>query len=159
MRRRRRPSCARADEVLDALWGCALRAMEADKSPATSGLFTQSLNQTIDAYGLRDAALGRHVPDVISFLLYATFLLTGGVIGYSAGLAGHRASFATYILVTVIVVLVFINIDLDHPRRGLITVDQTSLTHLKAAIDAAQAAGPQPDAPADLQRPAVTGRR
>lgn len=149
----------RTNEVLDALWGCALRATEAGNSPATSGLFTQSLNETIAAYERRDADLSRHVPDVISFLLYGTFLLTGGVIGYSAGLAGHRPSLATYILVAVIVVLAFINMDLDRPRRGLILVDQTSLTHLKAAIDAAQAVGTQPTAPADLRRPAVTGRR
>jgi uncharacterized membrane protein (Fun14 family) len=107
----------------------------------TTGLFIQSLNETIDSYGRRDAALSRHVPEIIFFLLFATFVLTGGVIGYAAGAAGHRPSLASYILVVVIVILVFIIIDLDRPRRGVIRIDQSSMIHLKTAIDAAQSAG------------------
>jgi hypothetical protein len=38
-----------------------------------------------------------------------------------------------------IVVIAFIIIDLDRPRRGLIKVDQMSLIDLKAAVDADQA--------------------
>jgi hypothetical protein len=43
---------------------------------------------------------------------------------------GHRASFATYVLMVLIVCLVFIIIDLDRPRRGLIEVSQQSLVDL-----------------------------
>ncbi|MEN6374439.1 MAG: hypothetical protein ABFD75_06600 [Smithella sp.] len=150
---------ANARDVLDEIWGCALRAAKDDKSPVTAGLFIQSLNETIDSFGRRNAELNRHVPEVIWLLLYGTFLITGGVLGYSAGLAGHRPSLVTYILVALIVVLAFIIIDLDRPRRGLIQVDQTSLTDLKTAIDLAQSAGVQPTAPAKLSYPEVTGRR
>ena len=148
----------KANNVLDALWGCARKAAEEDNSPVTSGLFIQSLNETIDSYGRREAALNRHVPEIILFLLYGTFLMTGGIIGYSAGIAGHRPAMISYILVALIVVLAFIIADLDRPRRGLIKVDQTSLIQLKAAIDATQAAGTQPAVPANILRPAVTGR-
>jgi len=143
---------------LDALWGCARKAAKEDNNPVTSGLFIQSLNETIDSYGRREAALNRHVPEIILFLLYGTFLMTGGIIGYSAGIAGHRPAMISYILVALIVVLAFIIADLDRPRRGLIKVDQTSLIQLKAAIDATQAAGTQPAVPANILRPAVTGR-
>ena len=148
----------KANNVLDALWGCARKAAEEDNSPVTSGLFIQSLNETIDSYGRREAALNRHVPEIILFLLYGTFLMTGGIIGYSAGIAGHRPAMISYILVALIVVLAFIIADLDRPRRGLIKVDQASLIQLKAAIDATQAAGTQPAVPANILRPAVTGR-
>ena len=40
-------------------------------------------------------------------------------------------SFITYILVTLIVCLVFIVIDLDRPRRGLIQVNQQSILDLQ----------------------------
>jgi uncharacterized membrane protein (Fun14 family) len=122
-------------------------------------LFIQALNELIDSYGRRDAALGRHVPELVLFLLYGTFLMTGGVVGFAAGVAGHRASIVTYILVILIVVLTFIIVDLDRPRRGLIQVSQSSLIDLGAAIDAAQSAGALGAVPEDVPRPAVTGRR
>ena len=150
---------AQSNRELDALWGYARQAAEEDGRAVTSGLFIQSLNELIDAYGRRDAALKRHVPEVVLFLLYGTFVLTGLVVGYAAGVANHRPSFATLILVALIVILAFLIVDLDRPRRGLIRVDHTSLDDLKAAIDVTQSADTrQPGAP-DIPRPAVTGRR
>jgi CHASE2 domain-containing sensor protein len=145
------------NKVLDDLWGYARRAAEEDGRAMTAGLFIQSLNELIDSYGRRDAALRRHVPELVLFLLYGTFLLTGGVVGYAAGVAGHRPSFATYILIVLIVVLTFIIVDLDRPRRGLITVSQTSLVDLASAIDSAQSPGNHDSE--NASRPAVTGRR
>jgi hypothetical protein len=65
----------------------------------------------------------------------------------------------TYILIMLIVVLTFIIVDLDRPRRGLIKVSQASLINLGIAIDAAQSAGEKGLVPEDMPRPAVTGRR
>ena len=90
----------------------------------------------IDSYGERDAALNRHVPEVVLFLLFGTFILTASLVGYSAGLAGHRASLATHVLVAMIVLLVFVIIDLDRPRRGLIQISQQSLLDLQGSVDA-----------------------
>ncbi|TXH52231.1 MAG: DUF4239 domain-containing protein [Burkholderiaceae bacterium] len=149
---------AQTNAVLDALWGLTERAVEADPNPVRTGLFVQSLNDMIDAYGRRDAALGRHVPEVIWLLLYATFVLTSAVVGYASGSAGHRPAFATYILVVLIVVLAFLVVDLDRPRRGLIRVDQASLLNLKAGIDADLAPGAAAAGASPLPRPAVTGR-
>lgn len=150
---------ARTNKVLDDLWGYARRAADEDGRAVTAGLFIQALNELIDSYGRRDAALGRHVPELVLFLLYGTFLMTGGVVGFAAGVAGHRASIVTYILVILIVVLTFIIVDLDRPRRGLIQVSQSSLIDLGTAIDAAQSAGVLGAVPEDVPRPAVTGRR
>ena len=126
----------KANQNLDALWRYAQQAADEDGGRGTSRLFIQSLNELIDSYGRRDAALNRHVPEVVLFLLFGTFIMTGALVGYASGLAGHRASFATHILVMLIVLLVFIVIDLDRPRRGLIEVSQESLTNLQATIEA-----------------------
>jgi uncharacterized membrane protein (Fun14 family) len=91
------------------------------------------------------------VPNEILFLLFATFVLTGGVVGYAAGVAGHRPSVTTYVLLVLIVVLSFVIMDLDRPRRGIIRIDQSSLVNLGAAIDAARNA-------ADTSSRAVIGR-
>lgn len=129
---------AQASQYQNAIWHYALLAAEEDKSPVTSGLFIQSLNQLIDAFGSRNAALDRHVPEVVLFLLFAVILVAGAIVGYAAGAAGHRPSWVAYLMLVLIVLIVFIIIDLDRPRRGLIEVDHRSLTSLQAAIDAGQ---------------------
>lgn len=121
---------AEANRTQAALWARALQAAELAPNPVSTGLFVQSLNEMIDAMGSREAALDRHVPELVLLLLYATFLMTGAIVGYSAGVAGHRASFVTYFMVALIVVLVFVILDLDRPRRGLIQVSQNSLVEL-----------------------------
>jgi hypothetical protein len=157
-RRDRRALLAKTNENLDSLWRIASRAAKEDPNPVTSGLFIQALNDLIDAYGTRDAALERHVPEVVLFLLHGTFILTGIVLGYGARVSGHRSSFATYILIALVVVLAFVIVDLDRPRRGMIKVDQSSLHGLKTAIDLAQREENHEDVP-QLPRPAVTGRQ
>jgi hypothetical protein len=120
------------------LWRYALQAAEEDKSPVTSGLFIQTLNELIDSYGRRNAALDRHVPEIVMILLFCTFILTWGVVGYSSGIGGNRVSLAAYTMLVLIVLLVFIIIDLDRPRRGLIRINHESLVQLRDAIAADQ---------------------
>jgi len=145
----RRVILLESNRVLQDLWICARQAAEEDPSPVTSGLFIQSLNETIDSYGRRDAALRRHVPEVIFLVLFCACVISGSVLGYAAGIAGHRPALVSYVLATLIVVLTFVIIDLDRPRRGQIKVDQTSLIDLKAMIDQALSAGDQLSVPAD----------
>src|SRR6185437_1530653 len=109
-------------QVQKQLWRNAKQAVELDASAVKTGLFVQALNDLIDSFGKHDAVLNRHVPEVVLLLLYGTFLMAGAIVGFSSGVAGHRPSLASYILVALIVVLVFLIIDLDRPRRGLIEV-------------------------------------
>jgi len=150
---------AKANRTQTALWDDARQAAEQDPNLVTSGLFVQALNELIDSFGRREAALNRHVPEIVLWLLYTTFLMVGAIVGYASGIAGHRASFVTYIMAALIVVLVFVILDLDRPRRGLIKVSQQSLLDLQAAIRAETNADAQPSCPADVPRPPDTGRR
>ncbi|NJN55421.1 MAG: hypothetical protein HC804_12100 [Anaerolineae bacterium] len=124
-----------AAQSQDVLWRYAVQAIADDDRPATTGLFIQSLNELIDSYGRRNAALNRHIPEVVLFLLFGTFIMTWAIVGYASGVTGHRTSFVAYVMLVLIVLLVFIIIDLDRPRRGLIEIDHTSLTDLQATID------------------------
>ncbi|MDX1515480.1 MAG: hypothetical protein R3288_01500 [Woeseiaceae bacterium] len=123
--------------IQNALWRLAQQAAQEDPNPVVSGLFIQAMNELIDSYGKRDAALNRHVPEIVLFLVFATFVLTACLVGYSSGLTQNRASFATYILVVLIIALVFIIIDLDRPRRGLIEVSQQPLIDLQNGVEPA----------------------
>lgn len=126
---------AEAEKIQTTLWGYARQAVQEDPNPVTTGLFVQSLNELIDSFDRRNAELMRHVPEPVLILLYITFLMVGVALGYGAGIAGHWTPFITYILVTLIVVLVFIVVDLDRPRRGLIEVSQQSLIDLRTSLD------------------------
>lgn len=132
----RGPLLEKSTRIQWVLWGYARKAAEQEPNPATTGLFIQSLNELIDIYGRRDATLARHVPEVVLWLLFVTFLMAGVTVGYSSGVANHRASFVTYVMIALISVLVFIILDLDRPRRGLIRVNQESLFNLQATINA-----------------------
>jgi uncharacterized membrane protein len=125
---------AEAKSVFAALWDLAAAEARAAPNPATMG-FASSLNDMIDALALRDAAVKRHVPEIALFILFSTFILLGGVVGYSAAIAGVRPGMPAHALVVLIVLLVFLIIDLDRPRRGLVEVDQSDL---KTTVEAMQ---------------------
>lgn len=151
-----------ARRLQDALWSAARRTGEADARVIPSGLFIQAVNELIDSFGRRTAELDRHVPEIVMILLYGTLLMTGLIIGYTAGTTGRRASFGSYILTGLIVLLVFVIVDLDRPRRGLITVDHTPLTNLQNAIGpdvAFSAAGGVGGGAAEVSHPAARAAR
>lgn len=125
---------AQATESQHKLWRYAMQAITEDDRPATTGLFIQSLNDLINSYEKRNAALDRHIPEIVLFLLYGAFIMTWGIVGYTSGVAGHRTSFAAYIMLLLIVLLVFVIIDLDRPRRGLIEINHSSLIDIQAII-------------------------
>lgn len=125
---------AEASRLQDTLWRLAVQASREAPNPATTGLYLQALDDLLGTYAQRQAESGRHVPELVFFLLYAAFITTGGIIGYSAGLGGHRPSPASYLMVALIVLLMFMVMDLDRPRRGLIQVDTHSLVDLQASL-------------------------
>ena len=118
-----------------ALWDDALRAAELVPNPVTSGLFIQALNDMIDSFGRRDAALNRHVPEIVLWLLFGTFLISGLIVGFAAGGGGRRPSWVTYAMTVLILVLVFVR-----PRRGLIKVSEKSMLDLQASIKGSSSA-------------------
>lgn len=118
-------------EQQQALWTLGVEAANADPRPTTTGAFATALTAMIDAQGKRNALLQMHVPEVVMMLLFLVFASSGGMLGYSSGLGGHRILAPTALVSFLIAMVVFIIIDLDRPRRGLIQVDQTPLVELR----------------------------
>jgi hypothetical protein len=113
------------------LWSLAISATNSDPRPVTTGVFVKSLNDVIDTQGKRNALLQMHVPEVVLILLFIVFFSSGGIMGYSAGLSGKRM-IAPIVLVSVLITLiVFIIIDLDRPKRGVIQVNQGVMIDLQ----------------------------
>jgi ABC-type multidrug transport system fused ATPase/permease subunit len=129
------------------LWSHAVKAAELDKSVVTSGLFIQSLNELIDTSTTRNAALNRQVPEIVLLLMFATIVLTTATLGYASGIAGHRVTLAAFVLLILIVLVIYLIIDLDRPRRGAIQVSHESMLSLQQTIGTAQGQSAQPDSP------------
>lgn len=119
-----------------ALWQGARAAStpRPDLSPPVAALYVQSINEALDAHAVHEAALARHVPGVVMMLLLAGFVLAGGIVGYAAGIHGHRGLVSTGLMLGLITLLVYLIVDLDRPRRGLVTVDAAPLQALESAL-------------------------
>ncbi|MGY4827930.1 bestrophin-like domain [Sphaerotilaceae bacterium SBD11-9] len=130
----------KALQTQNALWEQARQATEADPKPATSGLYVQALNEVIDSYGRREAGLDRHVPELAIFLLFLTLLVASLGVGYSSGVNGERPPAISFAMLVLVAALVFVILDLDRPRRGVIVVSKQSLFDLQSGMRAA----PQP---------------
>ncbi len=132
---RRKRLVANAEGAFAELWTQAAAHAESGGGPAAVS-YAASLNDMIDALGARDAAIERHVPEIVLFMLFGTFILSGAMLGFSSGLSGSRPATPVYLMLGLIVLLVFMIIDLDRPRRGLIEVDQRPLAALLEAMKA-----------------------
>jgi hypothetical protein len=117
------------------LWSLAISAANTDPRPVITGAFVKSLNDVIDSQAKRNALLQMHVPEVVLILLFIVFISSGAIMGYSAGLSGKRIIAPIVLISLLITLIVFIIIDLDRPKRGLIQVNQAVLTELLDSIN------------------------
>ncbi len=130
---RRKHLVANAEAAFADLWQQAADHAATAGGPAAVS-YAASLNDMIDALGTRDAAIERHVPEIVLFMLFGTFVLSGAMLGFSSGLAGTAPATPVYLMLALIVLLVFMIIDLDRPRRGLIEVNQSPLAAVLAGM-------------------------
>ncbi|MEO8418798.1 MAG: hypothetical protein ABI475_08755 [Methylophilaceae bacterium] len=122
-------------DLQNELWSLAISATNVDPRPVTTGAFVKSLNDVIDSQGRRNALLQMHVPEVVLLLLFVVFISSGGIMGYSAGLSGKRITAPIILVSLLITLIVFIIIDLDRPKRGLIQVNQDAMTELLDSVN------------------------
>lgn len=130
---------AEATALQARLWSLAVRASREAPHPATTGLYVQALDDVFGTYATTVDVTERHVPELVLLLLYASFIATGGVIGFSAALRGQRPSRAVYLMTGLIVIMMFVVMDLDRPRRGIIQVSPAPLLELRDSLRAAPA--------------------
>jgi hypothetical protein len=114
---------ARATALQGEIWTDSIAALRS-ATPQASLLLVPALNDMIDITTTRSIALRTHTPPIILVALVVLTLICSLLVGY--GLAGgkpfatnlHMIGFALMMTVTIYVIL-----DLDHPRVGLIRLD------------------------------------
>ena len=126
-----------SERIQRQLWSQATAVAKLDKRAVTTGLFIQTLNEVIDLHAKRITAMQNHVPESIILLLCLVAILSLGLTGYGCGLAGQRHVIVTTTMAILIVAVIYLIIDLDRPRRGLIKVSQKSMIDLRESINKA----------------------
>lgn len=135
----RHAELARREAAMQAdLWrlAAASAAPQSGLDPEFAALYVEAMNDAIDAHGVHEAASARHVPPVVLLLLLLSFGLAGSVVGYASGVHGHRGLVSNTLMLGLITVLVYLIVDLDRPRRGLIMVDPAAMQQLEALLPA-----------------------
>jgi len=128
---------ARSTEILDALWAKAEALARQSPDSEMLALFIDSLNETIDLHETRVTAIVyARVPETVLILLILGSALTLGMVGYSAGLTGHRSLLTAIVLIVVLGAVVTLVVDLDRPREGFLQVSQQPLIDLQDQIGA-----------------------
>ena len=110
------------------IWSAARAGVSA--RPEMALLVLPPINEVIDLHAIRVNAAIKHVPWLVLALLAACSLSAVAMIGYGCGLEGSRYLPMTLTLAFLIAGALWITIDLDHPRRGLLRLNDAALQAL-----------------------------
>ena len=113
---------ARATALQQALWTRAVAASRAAAGPDASLLLLPALNEMIDITTSRRVALYIHIPVLIQVLLVLVSLLSALLAGHAMA-GGRRSRLHMVAYALVLAVTLYVVVDLDHPRSGLIRLD------------------------------------
>jgi hypothetical protein len=114
---------ARSTELRYEIWAQGVEAAHASTTTVAAMLFLPAVNQMIDITETRRMATRMHPPPIVFAMLAVLALIAGLLAGYHMAGAKvrswlHAVGFAAVISATVYVIL-----DIEYPRQGLIRVD------------------------------------
>jgi hypothetical protein len=104
------------------IWKGVLAASEGETTPTVRMLLVPALNQMFDITTTRAAARKMH-PPVIIFVMLAGLSLGSLLVGYGMARARTRGWFHIFGYAVIMAAAVYVIVDLEFPRAGLIRVD------------------------------------
>lgn len=102
--------------------------------PATMLLVLPPVNDLIDMFAVRNAATVRHLPITVLALLIVAAAISLATIGYGRGLERKRSSWSSGALSFLIATSLWVTIDLDYPRLGLIRINDAPLVAVQKSM-------------------------
>jgi hypothetical protein len=109
-----------AGKLQDNIWNLAVTAAQKDSRPQVATLVLPALNDMFDLGASRFAAGKYHVSLVIVALLLFLSVLASLLAGYGMAAARHRNWMHMIIFALLVTVTLFVILDLELPRHGLI---------------------------------------
>jgi hypothetical protein len=117
------------------IWSDSVAACQQMNSPSTTFLVISSLNDMIDVTTTRAVALEMHPPAVILWGLAVLVLASALLAGYGTAESRTRSWLHMLIYSAILSVAVYVILDLEYPRVGLIRIDSADhvLTDLRSS--------------------------
>jgi hypothetical protein len=103
-------------------------------SPALAVVVLPAINDVLDLFAERNAAVDRHLPGLVLVLLFMSAAASVATVAYGFGLSGGRHLATMWALVLMIAFAMWVTIDLDYPRRGIIQMNLAPIEALKGML-------------------------
>ncbi len=105
------------------IWNDAVAAIHNAGSPYTTNLLLSGINSMIDITTTRTMAMRIHPPAIVYGMLFAAALVAALLAGYNSAGGTTRGVLHAIGLAGIVSLSLYVIIDIEHPRRGLVRVD------------------------------------
>ena len=110
-------------KIREAIWAAAVSATGSPAAHVDAGKLTlPAINEMIDIMTIRTMSLHMHPPKIIYLLLFGLGILCSMLAGYRMSAGKDRSWLHILTFVTVTVSIVFVILDVEYPRWGLIRI-------------------------------------
>ncbi|MFO1020116.1 MAG: hypothetical protein U0903_05395 [Planctomycetales bacterium] len=92
------------------------------------------LNEVIDLHTSHLAIMRRHIPPLVVILLIVNAIIALMLVGYGNGLAGKPSTVLTTGLTFLIFSVLWITVDLDYPRLGILRIGHQPMIELQQSL-------------------------
>lgn len=120
----------------DRIWALATSA-ESYREPVGQNLsmLTRAVLEMVTAARTREVARSTLVPQPNLVMLFVLAILASTMVAYNFSASGHPGRTRTVTFMLLICMVVYVVIDLDRPRRGIMRLDPAPLRHALDRID------------------------
>jgi hypothetical protein len=122
-----RKEFARAIVLQEDIWRQAVLASRDSEGGQAARLLLPALNDMFDITTTRAVALQTHAPPIIFAMLAVLALLCSFLAGAATAHATHPGLVQSLAFPVILVVTVYVILDLEYPRAGLIRIDNVDL--------------------------------
>ena len=124
---------AKSRNLQEEIWTQAVSATRLPNSHPDAGkLLLPALNNMIDITTIRSMALQVHPPRIIYVLLFCLALICSLLAGYRMASVQHPSWLHILSLTVFTVIIVFVALDIEYPRTGLIRLEAADQMLVKA---------------------------
>ena len=115
-------------------WGLAVMLGVYAAAGVSGGHLNPAVTLALAVHRRWITAMEKQIPPAIFVLLFGAALAASGIVGFSGGLAGHRALVQSVLLTVFVTAIFFVIHDLDTPTHGLSQSEREPLVHLSELL-------------------------
>lgn len=124
---------ARLTQLQARLWSASVAAVR--EKPEFTVALLGPVNEVIDLLAVRNAAAARHLPGLVFWSIVACAMTSLALVGFAIARSDRRLRASGIVLGVLISATLWITLDLDFPRAGLIRITDTPLRDLRASLE------------------------